>query len=85
MAIRRDDLDLASIGIVKVLDGGNGTTYPDMPWNPKPPSARGRRTLRRLRDANVSVCGLRRATIRTRPVARLWTQPLRNLSAVVTS
>jgi hypothetical protein len=31
----RDDLDLASIGIVKVLDGRNGTTYPDMPWEPK--------------------------------------------------
>lgn len=31
----RDDLDLASLGIVKVLDGGNGDTYPDMPWEPK--------------------------------------------------
>jgi hypothetical protein len=31
----RDDLDLASIGIVKVLEGRNGNTYPDMPWEPK--------------------------------------------------
>jgi hypothetical protein len=31
----RDDLDLASLGIVKVLDGHNGDTYPDMPWEPK--------------------------------------------------
>jgi hypothetical protein len=31
----RDDLDLASPGIVKVLDGRNGGTYPDMPWEPK--------------------------------------------------
>ncbi|MGH9213238.1 MAG: hypothetical protein ACRD2C_21595 [Acidimicrobiales bacterium] len=31
----RDDLDLASVGIVKVLDGHNGSTYPDMPWEPK--------------------------------------------------
>jgi hypothetical protein len=31
----RDDLDLASVGIVKVLDGGNGSTYPDLPWEPK--------------------------------------------------
>jgi hypothetical protein len=31
----RDDLDLASVGIVKVLDGDNGSTYPDLPWEPK--------------------------------------------------
>ncbi|BCL17452.1 hypothetical protein [Micromonospora sagamiensis] len=31
----RDDLDLASLGIVKVLDGGSGDTYPDLPWEPK--------------------------------------------------
>lgn len=31
----RDDLDLASGGIVKVLEGRNGDTYPDMPWEPK--------------------------------------------------
>ncbi|WP_432934478.1 hypothetical protein ACQPZZ_21690 [Microbispora sp. CA-135349] len=29
------DLDLASPGIVKVLDRGHGDTYPDMPWEPK--------------------------------------------------
>jgi len=31
----RDDLDVASLGIVKVLEGRHGTTYPDMPWEPK--------------------------------------------------
>ncbi|MFH8370547.1 hypothetical protein [Streptomyces sp. NPDC018031] len=31
----RDDLDLASYGIVKVLEDGPGATYPDMPWEPK--------------------------------------------------
>jgi hypothetical protein len=31
----RDDLDLASLGIVKPLEGGNGVTYPDLPWEPK--------------------------------------------------
>jgi len=31
----RDDLDLASPGIVKVLEGRRGDTYPDMPWEPK--------------------------------------------------
>ncbi len=31
----RNDLDLASYGIVKMLDGRHGSTYPDMPWEPK--------------------------------------------------
>ncbi|MGH3321386.1 MAG: hypothetical protein ACRDN9_14650 [Streptosporangiaceae bacterium] len=31
----RDDLDLASPGIVKVLEDRRGDTYPDMPWEPK--------------------------------------------------
>jgi hypothetical protein len=31
----RNDLDLASYGIVKVLDHGHGDTYPDMAWEPK--------------------------------------------------
>jgi hypothetical protein len=31
----RDDLDLASYGIVTVLEDGHGTTYPDMTWEPK--------------------------------------------------
>lgn len=31
----RNDLDLASYGIVKVLENRHGTTYPDMPWEPK--------------------------------------------------
>ncbi|WP_341720147.1 hypothetical protein QQG74_10740 [Micromonospora sp. FIMYZ51] len=30
-----DDLDLASLGIVKVLDGRDGDTYPGLPWEPK--------------------------------------------------
>src|SRR6185369_4134311 len=31
----RDDLDLASYGVVKVLDGRRGRAYPDMAWEPK--------------------------------------------------
>jgi hypothetical protein len=31
----RDDLDLASYGIVKVLPDGHGEAYPGMPWEPK--------------------------------------------------
>ncbi|MEV4223375.1 hypothetical protein [Nonomuraea sp. NPDC049725] len=31
----RDDLDLASPGIVKVLDGRHGDAYPGLPWEPK--------------------------------------------------
>ncbi|RSM45268.1 hypothetical protein DMA12_14685 [Amycolatopsis balhimycina DSM 5908] len=31
----RRDLDMASLGIVKVLEGCHGDTYPDMPWEPK--------------------------------------------------
>jgi hypothetical protein len=31
----RDDLDLASYGIVKVLRDGHGEAYPDMAWEPK--------------------------------------------------
>ncbi|MEV1025153.1 hypothetical protein [Streptomyces sp. NPDC050264] len=31
----RDDLDLASLGIVKVLEDRRGDTYPDLPWEPK--------------------------------------------------
>jgi hypothetical protein len=31
----REDLDLASYGIVKVLENRHGDTYPDMPWEPK--------------------------------------------------
>jgi hypothetical protein len=31
----RDDLDLASLGIVKVLEEHAGTTYPGMAWEPK--------------------------------------------------
>ncbi|TSI12786.1 hypothetical protein FO013_18535, partial [Brevibacterium aurantiacum] len=30
-----EDLDLASLSIVKVLDGHNGTAFPQMPWEPK--------------------------------------------------
>ncbi|WP_231919992.1 hypothetical protein [Microlunatus soli] len=31
----RDDLDLASFGIVKVLEERTGSSYPGMPWEPK--------------------------------------------------
>ncbi|MEO3805378.1 hypothetical protein [Nonomuraea sp. B1E8] len=31
----RDDLDLASPGIVKILEGRPGDAYPDMAWEPK--------------------------------------------------
>lgn len=31
----REDLDMASWGVVKVLEDGKGSTYPDMPWEPK--------------------------------------------------
>lgn len=31
----RDDLDRASLSIVKLLEGHMGTTYPDMEWEPK--------------------------------------------------
>lgn len=31
----RDDLDMASYGLVKVLQDGFGDTYPDLPWEPK--------------------------------------------------
>ena len=30
-----EDLDLASYGVVKVLEGRCGEAYPDMPWEPK--------------------------------------------------
>jgi len=31
----QQDFDMASYGIVKVLDKGHGQQYPDMPWEPK--------------------------------------------------
>lgn len=31
----RDDLDRAGLGIVKILEGRRGQTYPDMEWEPK--------------------------------------------------
>ncbi|HEX5287326.1 MAG TPA: hypothetical protein VFX25_00530 [Streptosporangiaceae bacterium] len=31
----RLDLDLASPGIVRVLEGGSGRAYPGLPWEPK--------------------------------------------------
>lgn len=31
----REDLDMASCGVVKVLEGRPGTAYPGMPWEPK--------------------------------------------------
>ena len=31
----RYDLDMGSSSLVKSYDGKHGTTYPDMPWEPK--------------------------------------------------
>ena len=31
----REDLDMGSWGVVKILEHGLGNTYPDMPWEPK--------------------------------------------------
>ncbi len=31
----REDLDMASWGVVKVLENRRGSTYPDLPWEPK--------------------------------------------------
>lgn len=31
----REDLDMASWGVVKVLENGSGDTYPGLPWEPK--------------------------------------------------
>ncbi|MDT7800985.1 MAG: hypothetical protein QOI78_4418 [Actinomycetota bacterium] len=31
----REDLDMASWGVVKVLEEGSGETYPGLPWEPK--------------------------------------------------
>jgi hypothetical protein len=34
----REDFDMASFGVVKVVDGQSGSavrSYPDMPWEPK--------------------------------------------------
>jgi hypothetical protein len=31
----RDDLDMGAYSIVKAYEGQRGTTYPDMPWEPK--------------------------------------------------
>lgn len=31
----REDLDMASWGVVKVLENGSGATYPGLPWEPK--------------------------------------------------
>jgi hypothetical protein len=30
-----EDFDLSSAGLVKVIEGGRGQRYPDMPWEPK--------------------------------------------------
>jgi len=32
----REDLDMASYGVVKVYEDRHGDTYPDLPWEPKP-------------------------------------------------
>ena len=33
-AARHEDFDMASYGIVKMLEGGHGQLYPYMPWEP---------------------------------------------------
>ncbi|MET9252630.1 hypothetical protein [Streptomyces sp. NPDC003717] len=43
----RDDLDRAGLGIVKLLEGHNGRTYPDLPWEPKAAFAAVARRYRR--------------------------------------
>ncbi|RCG21638.1 hypothetical protein DQ392_07910 [Streptomyces reniochalinae] len=43
----RDDLDRASLGIVKPLEGRRGRTYPDMEWEPKEAFAAVARRYRR--------------------------------------
>jgi hypothetical protein len=43
----RDDLDRASLGIVKLLEGRRGRTYPDMEWEPKAAFASVARRYRR--------------------------------------
>ncbi|MEU4652696.1 hypothetical protein AB0G32_01890 [Streptomyces sp. NPDC023723] len=43
----RDDLDRASLGIVKLLEGRRGRTYPDMDWEPKAAFAAVARRYRR--------------------------------------
>ncbi|MEU7619375.1 hypothetical protein AB0B27_25230 [Micromonospora rifamycinica] len=43
----RDDLDRASMGIVRILEGHRGRTYPDMEWEPKAAFAAVARRYRR--------------------------------------
>ncbi|MFF8690915.1 hypothetical protein ACF08W_01800 [Streptomyces sp. NPDC015144] len=43
----RDDLDRAGLGIVKLLEGRRGHTYPDMEWEPKEAFAAVARRYRR--------------------------------------
>ncbi|WP_433291553.1 hypothetical protein ACQP2F_25750 [Actinoplanes sp. CA-030573] len=43
----RDDLDRAGLGIVKILEGRRGRTYPDMEWEPKAAFAAVARRYRR--------------------------------------
>ncbi|WP_190125867.1 hypothetical protein [Streptomyces inusitatus] len=43
----RDDLDRAGLGIVKLLEGRRGETYPDMEWEPKAAFAAVARRYRR--------------------------------------
>ncbi|MFE7599235.1 hypothetical protein [Streptomyces sp. NPDC057494] len=47
----RDDLDRAGLGIVKLLEGRRGQTYPDMDWEPKAAFAAVARRYRKQRLA----------------------------------
>lgn len=50
----RIDLDMASWGVVKVLDGRPGDTYPGMPWEPKAAFGMLADYYRGLADGSVS-------------------------------
>jgi hypothetical protein len=50
----RDDLDLASYGIVTMLDGRTGAAYPELPWEPKAAFAAVADSYRRSRSSIIS-------------------------------
>ncbi|MFE7407189.1 hypothetical protein [Isoptericola sp. NPDC057559] len=52
----QDDLDRASLSIVKLLDGGRGQTYPDMEWEPKAAFGAVAQQYQRYAAAPVAPC-----------------------------